>query len=210
MFDTRLHDHWDPPRCERSWALVDRMCGSWRVEARAAADRLVAIGELFELRRAQRGEQAEWAVDTWAAVGAEVAALVLPSFSSSWTPTTTSGASSSNASASGTWSTTRSMPVSLPACGYGKTGPGAGTQRKKPGSTSSLSTATERYGRFRPRHTTRLTRSPSTTWTGSSRSQTARTATPGVPYSHTVCFSRRPASSWEAPPETRSMLRQSR
>jgi hypothetical protein len=50
------------------------MCGSWRVEARAAADRLDAIGELFELRRAQRGEQAEWAVDTWAAVGAEVAA----------------------------------------------------------------------------------------------------------------------------------------
>jgi hypothetical protein len=74
MFDTRLHDHWDPPRCERSRALVDRMCGSWRVEARAAADRLDAIGELFELRRAQRGEQADWAVDTWAAVGAEVAA----------------------------------------------------------------------------------------------------------------------------------------
>jgi hypothetical protein len=74
MFDTRLHDHWDPPRCERSRALVERMCGSWRVEARAAADRLDAIGELFELRRAQRGEQAEWAVDTWAAVGAEVAA----------------------------------------------------------------------------------------------------------------------------------------
>ncbi len=50
------------------------MCGSWRAEARAAADRLDAIGELFELRRAQRGEEADWAVDTWAAVGAEVAA----------------------------------------------------------------------------------------------------------------------------------------
>jgi hypothetical protein len=32
------------------------------------------IGELFELRRIERGERADWAVDTWAAVGAEVAA----------------------------------------------------------------------------------------------------------------------------------------
>jgi Domain of unknown function (DUF222) len=74
MFDTRLHEYWDPPRTERSRALVERMCASWRAEARAAADRLDAIGELFELRRAQRGEEADWAVDTWAAVGAEVAA----------------------------------------------------------------------------------------------------------------------------------------
>jgi hypothetical protein len=74
MFDTRLHDYWDPPQTERSRALVDRMRGSWRAEAQAAADRLDAIGELFELRRAQRGEEADWAVDTWAAVGAEVAA----------------------------------------------------------------------------------------------------------------------------------------
>jgi hypothetical protein len=41
---------------------------------RAGADRLDAIGELFELRRAERGELADWAVDAWAAVGAEVAA----------------------------------------------------------------------------------------------------------------------------------------
>ena len=41
-----------------------------------AADRLDAIGELFELRRAERGEQQDWAVDTWAAVGAEVAAAL--------------------------------------------------------------------------------------------------------------------------------------
>jgi hypothetical protein len=74
MFDTRLHEHWDPPQTERSRALVDRMCASWRAEAQAAAARLDAIGELFELRRAQRGEEADWAVDTWAAVGAEVAA----------------------------------------------------------------------------------------------------------------------------------------
>ncbi len=74
MFDKRLHDYWEPPQTEWSRALVERMCGSWRAESRAAADRLDAIGELFELRCAQRGEQAEWAVDTWAAVGAEVAA----------------------------------------------------------------------------------------------------------------------------------------
>ena len=54
--------------------MIDRMCAAGRAESRAAAARLDAVGELFELRRAQRGEQAEWAVDTWAAVGAEVAA----------------------------------------------------------------------------------------------------------------------------------------
>ena len=47
-----------------------------REENVAAARRLRAVGELFELRRRQRGERAEWAVDTWAAVGAEVAAAL--------------------------------------------------------------------------------------------------------------------------------------
>jgi len=74
MFDTRFHDYWEPPQIERSRALIDSMCASWRAEAQAAAARLDAIGELFELRRAQRGEQADWAVDTWAAVGVEVGA----------------------------------------------------------------------------------------------------------------------------------------
>jgi hypothetical protein len=74
MFDRRLHEHWDPPPTESSRALVERMCASWRAEARAAAERLDAIGELFEMRRTQRGEQADWAVDTWAAVAAEVGA----------------------------------------------------------------------------------------------------------------------------------------
>ncbi len=74
MFDTQLHEYWEPPRCERSRALVDRMCESWRLEAQVVAARLDAIGDLFELRRTQRGEEADWAVDTWAAVGAEVAA----------------------------------------------------------------------------------------------------------------------------------------
>lgn len=76
MFDTRLHDYWEPPQTEGSRALVERMCEAWRTEARATADRLEAVGELFELRRAQRGEEADWAVDTRAAVGAEVAAAL--------------------------------------------------------------------------------------------------------------------------------------
>ncbi|MGE2817140.1 HNH endonuclease signature motif containing protein [Mycobacterium heidelbergense] len=74
MFDTRLHDYWEPSDTGESRALIDRMCAAWRTEARAVADRLDAIGELFELRRAERGEHQDWAVDTWAAVGAEVAA----------------------------------------------------------------------------------------------------------------------------------------
>jgi hypothetical protein len=56
--------------------LVGRICTAWRAEAQAAAERLDAVGELFELRRDQRGEEADWAVDTWAAVGAEVAAAL--------------------------------------------------------------------------------------------------------------------------------------
>jgi Domain of unknown function (DUF222)/HNH endonuclease len=76
MFDTRLHEYWEPSRTDRSCALMERMGAARRVEAAAAADRLDAIGELFELRRAERGEQQDWAVDTWAAVGAEVAAAL--------------------------------------------------------------------------------------------------------------------------------------
>ena len=38
------------------------------------AGRLDAVGELFELRRVECGEHEDWAVVTWAAVGAEVAA----------------------------------------------------------------------------------------------------------------------------------------
>ncbi len=76
MFDRRLYEYWEPPQTEGSRALVERMCGAWRTEARATADRLDAVGELFELRRAQRGEEADWAVDTTAAVGAEVGAAL--------------------------------------------------------------------------------------------------------------------------------------
>jgi Domain of unknown function (DUF222) len=55
-------------------ALIGRMRSSGRAEAQAAADRLDAVWELFELRRVQRGEMVEWAADTWAAVAGEVAA----------------------------------------------------------------------------------------------------------------------------------------
>lgn len=74
MFDTRLNEYWEPPESDRSSALIERMYAARRAEAQAAAQRLDAVGELFELRRVERGEQQDWAVDTWAAVGAEVAA----------------------------------------------------------------------------------------------------------------------------------------
>jgi len=74
MFDNLIHDHWDPPDTPRSRALLEGLVQSARQENRAAARRLTAIAELFEMRRAERGESEEWAVDTWAAVGAEVAA----------------------------------------------------------------------------------------------------------------------------------------
>jgi len=47
-----------------------------RLENQAAARKLKYAGELFELRRAERGEEEDWAVDTWAAVGAEIAAAL--------------------------------------------------------------------------------------------------------------------------------------
>ena len=76
MFDTRLHERFEPSDTRHSRALIERMCSAGRAEAQAAADRLDAIAELFELRRAERGEHADWAVDTWAAVSAEVAAAL--------------------------------------------------------------------------------------------------------------------------------------
>ncbi len=44
------------------------------MEARAAAERLVAIGELFVLRCRDSGEREDWAADAWEAVAAQVAA----------------------------------------------------------------------------------------------------------------------------------------
>ncbi|MGO9510025.1 MAG: HNH endonuclease signature motif containing protein [Mycobacterium sp.] len=76
MFDTRLHEYFKPSDTDASRALLGRVRDSGRAEAQAAAARLDAIAELFELRRIECGERADWAVDTWAAVGAEVAAVL--------------------------------------------------------------------------------------------------------------------------------------
>ena len=76
MSNSRLHDHWDPPDTPASRALIAGVADAARQENQAAARRLTLIDELFEMRRAERGETEDWAVDTWAAVGAEVAAAL--------------------------------------------------------------------------------------------------------------------------------------
>ena len=76
MCDRYLADYFKPSDTEASRVLLARVSGSGRAEAQAAAARLDAIWELFELRRIERGEMIDWAVDTWAAVGAEVAAVL--------------------------------------------------------------------------------------------------------------------------------------
>ncbi len=74
-----VFDHWpaegfEPSDTVESSGLFERLTNVSRLENRAAAQRLRVIAEIFELRRHQRGEREDWAVDTWAAVGAEVAA----------------------------------------------------------------------------------------------------------------------------------------
>lgn len=76
MFDKRVHDYFKPTDTAQSQALVDDLTSAARRENQAAAAKLRAAGELFELRRAERGEAEDWAVDTWAAVGAEIAAAL--------------------------------------------------------------------------------------------------------------------------------------
>lgn len=76
MFDTRVHDYFEPSDTPQSRSLLDDLVAATHRENRSAAQRLSAIAELFELRRAERGENEEWAVDTWAAVGAEIAAAL--------------------------------------------------------------------------------------------------------------------------------------
>lgn len=76
MFDTAIHEHWDPPDTPGSRSIIEGICDAGRSENRAAARRLGLIGELFEMRRLERGEEEHWAVDTWAATGAEIAAAL--------------------------------------------------------------------------------------------------------------------------------------
>jgi hypothetical protein len=65
-----------PSTTGESAAVVDRICRSSRAENQAAAQRLVAIGELFALRLSRCFECEDWAVDTMEAVAAEVAAAL--------------------------------------------------------------------------------------------------------------------------------------
>jgi hypothetical protein len=65
-----------PSTTTDSAALVDRICSSARLENRAAAAQLAAIGELFAYRLARCSDTEAWAVDTMEAVTAEVAAAL--------------------------------------------------------------------------------------------------------------------------------------
>lgn len=65
---SQLHDYFKPSDRAELRALLVSIGVSARAENQATARRLAAIAELFELRRRERGERADWAVDTWAAV----------------------------------------------------------------------------------------------------------------------------------------------
>lgn len=76
MFDRKLHGHWEPPQTPASLSLIESIATEARAENQAAAQRLGLIGNLFEMRRAECGEEEHWAVDTWAAVATEIAAAL--------------------------------------------------------------------------------------------------------------------------------------
>jgi hypothetical protein len=65
-----------PSRTAESAVLVDRIGASWRAQNRGAAAALTAIGELFAYRLTRCSDTEQWAVDTEAAVSAEVAATL--------------------------------------------------------------------------------------------------------------------------------------
>ncbi len=67
-------EEFEPSATATSRALIDEIGAAARAENQSAARRLSAIWRLFELRRGERGEAKDWAIDTWAAVSAEVAA----------------------------------------------------------------------------------------------------------------------------------------
>lgn len=72
-----MFEHWYASRpTKESAALLERISDAGRAEAQAAAQRLVDIGELFVLRCRDSGEREDWAMDTWEAVAAQVAAAL--------------------------------------------------------------------------------------------------------------------------------------
>ena len=76
MFDHWPGERFEPSDTDESRDLVRRLTSAARLENKAAALRLRAIADLFEMRRIDHGEREDWAVDTWATVGAEVAAAL--------------------------------------------------------------------------------------------------------------------------------------
>ena len=56
--------------------MLDDVRAASRAETRAAAQRLTGIWNLYKVRLRETGDHAEWAVDTWDAVAAEVAAAL--------------------------------------------------------------------------------------------------------------------------------------
>jgi hypothetical protein len=75
-----MFEYWYASRpTPESSVLLDRVRDAGRTEAQAAAERLVAIAELFVLRCRDSGDREDWATDTWEAVAAQVAAALLTS-----------------------------------------------------------------------------------------------------------------------------------
>jgi len=66
----------EPPATLEPAALLDDVRAASRAESRAAAQRLSGIWNLYKVRLRETGDHAEWAVDTWDAVAAEVAAAL--------------------------------------------------------------------------------------------------------------------------------------
>jgi hypothetical protein len=65
-----------PSKTAESAAFLERIGAAGRAENRAAAAQLVAVGELFGYRLSRCSDTERWAVDTEAAVAAEVAAAL--------------------------------------------------------------------------------------------------------------------------------------
>lgn len=74
-FDELFERHY-PSRTAASAELVDGIGVFARMENRAAGAQLVAIGQLFRYRLSRCSETEDWAVDTEAAVAAEVSAAL--------------------------------------------------------------------------------------------------------------------------------------
>jgi Domain of unknown function (DUF222) len=74
-FDELFERHY-PSKTPESGALVEEIATFTRVENRAVAAQLVAIGQLFAYRLSRCSESEDWAMDTMAAVAAEVGAAL--------------------------------------------------------------------------------------------------------------------------------------